>query len=205
MSTWTSKLYRFGGVWGLCAVLAGCVTTTMGQAAPRSVRVADGSLVLTAPNGFCVDQKASQGDGSFVLFGNCAALSANPSLRQPGQPVVLTAAVSAPAPVPVAKALPQMKEFFQSEAGRAALSRSGKAASVTVLGMRTEDDLLLVHLRDTAAASGPRVAAEYWRAFTGIEGRILSLSVLPLRDRPVSDANQRALILAFVRAIRAAN
>ncbi len=189
----------------LCIGLAGCGMPGIGPSAPRSVRVADGTLVLTAPKGFCVDQKASRADGSFVLFGNCAALSGNPLLPQPAQPVVLTAAVSAPASGPVADALPQMEAFFRSEAGRAALSRVGKAETVKVLETGRNGEVLLVHLRDTAEFSGPRVAPEYWRAFTGGAGRILSLSVLPLRDRPITDASQRELILAFAGWIRAAN
>lgn len=188
--------------------LAGCDIPSGGAMAPRSVAVAGGSLVLAAPQGFCVDQTASRQDeaGAFVLFANCAALSNNPAAPQPAAPVVLTVAVSGAAPTtPLAESFPQMQAFFASDAGRAALSRSGRAGSVEVLETQISDGMLLIKLSDRSQAGGPPVADEYWRAITGIGGRILSLSVLPLRERPVDDARQRALIEAFAARIRAAN
>lgn len=210
MSTWISNLRHRAGRLApalVLAALAGCVAPTSGPA-PRSVAVADGTLVLAAPRGFCVDNRSmrNQGAAAFVLFGNCAALSGDPSDARPDYPAVLSAAVSTGAGgAGLEGRFDQMRQFFRSPAGRAALSRAGRAETVEVLDIRTEGSLLLIRLSDSAPMGGAPVSETYWRAITGIGGRILSLSVLPLKDRPISDAAQRALLEQFAATIRANN
>jgi hypothetical protein len=211
MSTWISKIRRGAGAkapaLALVAVLAGCVGAPNAPA-PRSVTVADGGLRLAAPRGFCVDQRSLRdaGAAAFVLFGNCAALSGNAEDARPDYPVVLSATVSTQTGAEgIERRFDQMRVFFRSPAGRAALSRAGKAETVEVLDIRTADDLLLIRLSDSAPMGDAPVSETYWRAFSGVGGRILSLSVLPLKNRPVSDAAQRSLLQQFAAHIRANN
>lgn len=209
MSTWISKIRRGAGAFApalvLGAVLAGC---TVSAPAPRSITVADGGLRLVAPRGFCVDPRSLRDEGAaaFVLFGNCAALSGNAEDARPDYPVVLSATVSNQAGAEgLESRFAQMRAFFRSPAGRAALSRAGKAETVEVLDIRADDDLLLIRLSDRAPMGDAPVAQTYWRAITEVRGRILSLSVLPLKNRPVTDAAQRALLQQFAAYIRANN
>jgi hypothetical protein len=215
MSTWINKARR-GAVATAAAIaaaglLSACVMpAALGTraAAPRTVAVAGGALQVGAPQGFCVDQSTLRDDGAsaFVLFGNCAALSGNAADPRPAYPVVLTAAVSAGAEVgDLRDSFPQMETFFRSPAGRAALSRDGNAETVEVLDVQTEGDLLMVRLSDTAPMGGASVAETYRRAITAINGRILSIAVLPLKDRPTDDTAQVQLLQQFAARIRELN
>lgn len=215
MSTWINRARRgavatasaiaVAGLLSACVMPAGLGTRA---SAPRTVAVAGGTLQIGAPQGFCVDQSTLRDDGAsaFVLFGNCAALSGNPADPRPAHPVVLTAAVSSGAEIGDLKdSFPQMEGFFRSDAGRAALSRDGTAKTVEVLDVRTEEDLLLVRLSDSAPMGGAAVAETYWRAITAVKGRILSIAVLPLKDRPTEDAAQLEILRQFAARIRSLN
>jgi hypothetical protein len=215
MSTWINSARGGAQAAAAALVLSGLLSACMMPAglglrtgAPRTVAVAGGALNLGASQGFCVDQSTLRDDGAsaFVLFGNCAALSGNASDPVPAHPVVLTAAVSAGAEVgALSESYPQMTEFFRSDAGRAALSRDGNADTVEVLDISQEDELLLLHLSDSAPMGGAAVAEAYWRAITAVNGRILSIAVLPLKDRPTDPETQAQILRQFAAQIRALN
>ncbi|MFN6951368.1 MAG: hypothetical protein ACK4NE_02070 [Albidovulum sp.] len=206
MSTWTSRAAApFGAL-----VLSACVgTMAPSGATPRAVSVADGAVTVTGPAGYCIDRAATRSGsaGAFVLFGTCAALSGSPAASQPARPAVLTASVvpgSADA-VTFAASFPAMARFFNSPAGRAALSRSGKAASVSVGSVSSRDGVLYLRLSDSAAGPGQSVAPDYWRAILALRGHFVTLSVMSLSDRPLDPAEKRRILDAFVTRMRAAN
>ncbi|MBK5946646.1 hypothetical protein CCR83_09425 [Rhodobacter veldkampii DSM 11550] len=188
------------------AALAACVAT---RPAPRSLTLTEAGVTIAGPRGFCIDQSQSRdgASGGFALLGSCAALASDPTAPRPAAPAVLTATVTPSdlAARPLSRSFPQMKAFFLSPAGRAALSRAGQADSVQVQAIETQGDLMLIRLTDTAAAAGARVQPESWRAVMGVNGRIVSLSVLGLASRPLSQANQRALAVDFANVMTATN
>lgn len=193
-------------VWGfaLLATLAltACVMT---GSAPRSLSALNGTLKLSAPSGFCLDAEGSRADSSqaFAIFGTCAAISGGAAGPAARKPAVLTAAVRADAALnqPLDKSTATLEKFFRSAPGRAALARDGKAASVRVLSVRAAPGLFAMKLRDTSASTGTPVAQDYWRGVIDVRGHLVSLSVLPLRNQPVGDADQRALLVEFAQQI----
>ena len=106
---------------------------------------------------------------------------------------------------PIADAFPAMKAFFRSEEGRAALSRTGDAATVKLLDAGGKGDVFYIHARDRSASFVPVVSDEYWRAIFNVNGRIVSASVMALRDRSMSSDAARLLLDGFVSRIKAAN
>jgi hypothetical protein len=98
-----------------------------------------------------------------------------------------------------------MAEFFQSPAGRAALSRTGQAETVTVERVSASAGVLYIRLSDSAMAEGQGVEAAYWRALMAVGGRIVTLSVLSPTQGPLSSAEQRAVLDQFVARMRASN
>lgn len=189
--------------------LAGCEMPAGGLAsiavpAQREAFVAAGTMRFTAPSGYCVDKEAtsSRADGGFVLFGSCAALNPLRSLSWPAQPVALAAMVKGTGPeTPLHNSFPALETFFRSEAGRAALSRSGQSDSVDILTVRGEGDILLIQLRDTSPSADSAIAQVYWRALASAGGRMVSLSALPRAEYKIDDAAQIALLLDFVGRI----
>lgn len=201
---------RWRGALAALALLAACdgAAAPGGDAVTR-LTVAGGAVTVSAPRGYCVDRAATRNGagGDFVLFGSCAALAPGPFAPAPRPLAVLSAAVS-PARTgapPLAASFDRLGAFLASDAGRAALSRSGDARAVEVLRAFARDDAFFLLLRDTSAFAGPRVAPVYWRALTEERGHIITLSVLGLRAAPLDpDAGQR-VIDAFLGRLRAAN
>lgn len=209
MSTWISKAGRIASA---CLALGACVPgapLAPGGTATRAMAVSGGAVVVTGPKGYCIDRSASRDrpDGAFVLFGTCAALSGSAAAGQPARPALLTAAVlpAARDSAALAGSFPVLAAFFRSVPGRAALSRSGKAETVEIVEVASRGDVLYLHLKDRSAVSGPAVEADYWRAVLGLHGRMVTLSALSLRDRPLSSAEMRQVLVALVAKMQAAN
>lgn len=174
-------------------LLAGCVATQGGGI--RQVALLDGAVVAAAPAGYCIAPGAGQrqGDSAVVIMGRCSAAGT-------AEPAVVTLTVgqagSAGAMVGGGAVL---AEFFTSEAGRTALSRSGQAADVQVLSAAGVDDAFVMQVRD-------RLVGDYWRGIAGLRGRLVTVTATgPAGDAPLSAEKGRALVQATLAALRRAN
>jgi hypothetical protein len=173
--------------------------------APAAVAVADGAVTVAGPAGYCVDRSLSRIGGSeaFVVLGSCAAFSPV-ATRPQGTPAVLTATVSAEPAAPPEPG--DLERFLRSPQGRAAISRTGHAETVEILSARREQGVLLLHIRDeSAGAEGPATDPAYWRAVFGLNGRLVTATVLAFADRPLSRDQGFRLLAAFVDRLKAAN
>lgn len=205
MSTWTSRAF---GVSAASLVLAACVAAVPGGAT-RAIAVSDGAFTVAGPQGYCIDRTATRDgpEGAFALLGTCAAISGSRAAAQPSQAPLLTVSVlrGAPQETAFADSFPALAAFFRSDTGRAALSRSGKAGDVSVEDVATAGDVLYLRVRDTSAPQGQPVEPEYWRAVLAVGGRIVTVSALGLRDRPVPSEEKRRTLVALIDRLRAAN
>lgn len=180
MSTWISKL-------GLACALA----LLAGGAGAQSK-----GLRIATPSGYCVDRGAQAGPG-VVLIGRCAGVANR-------APAVLTVAVGQPGSgIGLADQGRALAEFFTSDRGRAALSRSGRAGTVTVLEAMSWQDAFLIRWRDTGAGRGAQ--GESWRAVLGLDGRMVTLTAAGTAAAPLSREEGRRLIEGFVKAMTQAN
>ncbi|MCC7319851.1 MAG: hypothetical protein IT542_02625 [Rubellimicrobium sp.] len=180
------------------------------SSAPTSAVVADGELTLAAPRGFCVDKGASRsdGEGSFILFGSCAALANSTSAARPKLPAILTASAlpGAATAAEFAASFPSMAKFLSSDTGRAALSRSGKARTVRIRQIIAMKDVLYLNATDTSKGEhGEQFEPDYWRALFIVNGQIVTLSVLALDDMPLTSDAKRALLEKFVAKVKSVN
>lgn len=179
------------------------------RAAPSAIQVAGGRLTIVGPRGFCVDTSASRdaASGAFVLMGSCASLSGSLTAARPRDLAVVTASAypDGGAAAEFAASFPAMASFLTSPAGRAALSRSGKAASVQILAITSRDGVMFIHAEDRAPAPGQDVELDYWRALLALKGQIITLSVLGLKAQPLGPDAKRSLLEAFVAKVQAAN
>ncbi|OCX65826.1 hypothetical protein BFP70_06705 [Thioclava sp. SK-1] len=192
--------------------LSGCVMpeelsgTSSAVPASNAINVADGT-VLVAPRGYCVDEGTlrARGETTFVLFGGCAAISNDPS--QPAAPykAVLGTTVGPVMTGSIPEKFPAVEAFFRSQAGRAALARSGVADDVQILAAEVSGDVLMLKLSDASKFDKVPVAKDYWRAIAGVNGHLVAFSVMPLADTSLSDARQKQLLREFVASTQAAN
>lgn len=176
--------------------------------APRVVRVADGTVAVAGPRGYCIDPVGTRdgGDTAFVLLGSCALLNGTSGNPHPDRLAVLTASVThAPGGPAVAESLDDLAEWFATPAGRARLARDGRDDSVEVLDVTTKGRVLHLHLRDTSDFAGPAVSATYRRAVMDVGDSIVMLSVLPLDTPGMDDAQVTGLLADFIERIRREN
>lgn len=183
---------RMGFGAGLLALLlAGCVETGGGL---RSVALLDGAVVAAAPAGYCLAPGTGRrnGDSAVVIMGRCSATGT-------AAPAVLTLSIGQAGSAGVlAGGGAMLAEYFTSEAGRAAVSRSGRAADVAVVQASEVDGAFLMRLQD-------REAGDYWRGIDGLRGRLVTVSATGPEGEALEPAKGRALVLAALAALRRAN
>lgn len=197
-----------------CLFLTGCDTAWFGRSAngaapaPTHATVTRDQIVVTGPEGFCVDPTATldQTGTGFVLLGNCAAIANSRRAAQPATPAILTATISERRGEDrLADDLDQLDDFFRSPEGLALISRSGDPAAVVVLDTAMMGDVFLLHVIDKSDSAITGVQPDYWRAYLDIGPRIATLSVLALQDRSLSRNESLATLQRFVQAVQQAN
>ena len=197
-----------GVLFGAALGLAGCFD--LSRAVPDLSRGAEetrvfrdpGGLAITGPTGYCIDPENSgpQGDGGFVLLGGCDVLAG--ARRGPRHHAILSATYAG---VDAGISVRDYASFFDAPRGQAMLSRADDAGTVTVLSRDLDGDVLFLHVRDTSPNEGVPLAADHWRAALVVNGHGLMLSVHSTDAAPISAADGRRKIAAFVRAVQRAN
>lgn len=175
----------------------------------NQMTVAGGAVTIVGPPGFCVDHDSSHdGPGApFVLLGSCAAMAGQDKQPRPTIHALLSATVSVGAHGPsIADAnWEKLSRYLRSTAGRKALSRSGNAKTVRVIGLMRRDGVVILHARDTSPFPGQTVTPDYWRALFDLNGHIVTLSVIGLPQAQFPDSAGLALLQSFVASVKAGN
>ena len=201
MTRQTYPLHRIARLAALCLLLvaAGCQMALPLRlaAGPARLAVLDGAVTVVAPRGYCIDPAASlhDADTAVVLIGRCrtdarsaaqVAAVVTVSVGPGGSAGVMTAGGAA------------LSAFFTSDQGRALLARSGRAADVQVIQARARDDAFVMQVAD-------RSAGVYWRAVTGIGGRLVTVSASGAEGADLAPEAGLPLVESTLAALRAAN
>ena len=180
-----------------------------GGTPPKAMDVAGGSITIFGPRGFCIDRAASSArsdDQAVVVLSSCRDLGAGFLTPAPATPAILTAAVaSADVTLDLPAAAPALQRLFASDDGRALLSRSGSARSVTVHEAFGAEDAFLLRLTDTSPFPGGNVGADYWRAIFVVDGRAITVSAYSAPGEALQRNDGIRLLREFILAIRAAS
>jgi len=205
-------LRQFGFALATLTLLSGCGGTGGGFAlpkpAPEQIRVANKEVLITGPKGFCIDptETRDEGGSAFVLLGSCAAIANVRGKPNPEIPAILTATVSRKSTnPPIAGSIQTLTDFFASDAGRAALSRDGKADTIEVVKTLDKNGVFYIHARDSSSDTLTGAGDEYWRALFDVRGRIVSASVFGLKERPFPPNAGFDVLKVFTSRIRAEN
>lgn len=183
-------------VLGLAAglgLLAACQPGSMPGPA-RQVQVLGGAISIGLPQDYCINRAAGHEgqDSAVIVMGRCSsAATVVPALvtvtvGQAGSAGVMTASPAA------------LAQFFASEAGRATLSRDGQAADIRIVEALSAGPAFLLHLND-------RQQGEYWRAITGIHGRLVTVSATGAPSVPLDPAAGRRLIDRLLASLQSVN
>jgi hypothetical protein len=189
MSIWTNS----AASGALLALLAGCAGMPIALPS-RNVTVLGGAITVAPPAGYCADPKASSdgGDTAVVLMGRCLATSSS-------APALITASIGAAGSGAALDAGPvALTQFFTSDAGRGMLAASGKASDAVVTTSQTEDDALLLAIKDSQLGT-------YWRGILALKGRLVMLSATGVENLALPPDQGRALLSRALSALRRAN
>ncbi|MEL7026836.1 MAG: hypothetical protein AAGO57_06370 [Pseudomonadota bacterium] len=185
---------------GLAAALAlgACAAAVdVSRIAPDTIRVAE-NLVVAGPPGYCVDPRTVRetGETAFVILGSCASLSGGQLRSAPDQPGVLTVLISAPGEGLALSAATedQLQSFFESDAGRMALSTDGVADTVEVIETQAETGQVFVRARDLSGARPTGVDPEYWRALVDVRGHLVTATLIGFESEPLEPVAGRRTI-----------
>lgn len=214
MSIWTFSrtlaALAFGAVLSGCLEVPDLATPKFGvslRTAPQTIAVANRSVMIGGPSGYCVDRTVSKlgGDSAFVVLASCSSITRDPSLSPPGAYGLLTASVAKEAGGGTGLlADPEVLErFLASQAARAALARDARAGSVTILDLVRQEDAMMIRLRDTSQSELVGVDDVYWRGLTDVNGRLITIAVVSFAERPLGAEVGLATLRAFLARIRA--
>lgn len=191
----------------ILAAVLGIAACTMGPPVTR-LDVAGGTVTVAAPAGYCIDRSATRDtrQGTFLLLGSCAAMTATGATDAvPVAPLVLTALVSDPLRTETAPDAASLSQYVRSDNGRASLSRSGQAQTVSIQQSETRNGVLYMKIRDRSPGGDAALSQDTWRAFLPMADRVVVLSAQSLIDQPVSSDAARSVLRTFVATVQAAN
>ncbi len=210
LSSWTSvPVPLIGAILTATLMLAGCTQQAMVTRAGEqkaealsSLPVLGDAVVITGPHGYCIDRDDSHSSNksAFVLLASCRAVLERADVPHPRAAGLLTANVDDDE---VTFAMPDqgiLKAFFESKAGRKALSRSGNPDSVTITNTFMRGGTF--YLRATEHDPNGVLTGDTWRAVFIANGRMVNATLRDLARSPIDQQSGFRLIETFARGIR---
>ncbi len=114
---------------------------------------------------------------------------------------VATVQIGPPASGAVADNQEALIGLLDSDAGARLLSAAGAADQITVIGTKAEDNTVTVHFSDDGAPPITGLGAEEWRAFTDINGRLVTVAVRGLASAPLGEGTGSWLLGLVVNGL----
>jgi hypothetical protein len=188
----------------LCAGLAGslAIAACTPTVPAKSMALLDGDVIATTPAGYCFDAQVSQPAQGFAVLAPCATLGTPDAA--PAVVGIATVQVGPQESGAVAGAEAELRDFLITDAGNALLSTGGKGSDVTVLSTQAFNGQVMVHFIDDGPPPLAGLQSEEWRAFTDLNGRLVTIAVRGLATAPLEDGPGAGLLKLILAGVRAA-
>jgi hypothetical protein len=185
------------GLVGALTITA-CTTATP----TRSTALLEGGVIAVSPDGYCVDGESSAPKTGFAVMAPCATLGE----PEPAPDIVGIATVQVgPAESGlVAGDEIAMRDFLITDAGNGLLSQAGKAEDVNILSTQAFNSQVMVHFTDAGPPPIAGLQNEEWRAFTDINGRLVTIAVRGLAVAPLQDGPGAGLLKLILAGVQTA-
>lgn len=183
-------------VLSLTLALSGCAggfTGFGGGGGVDQLPLVGGDVIAAGPDGYCVDPATSRARTGLAVLSACAILADTDAF--PPAVAVLTLQVGPPDSGLVAGRETTLEALLGTPDGAALLSEIGAA---DVIGRNAGPNLVTVYYVDDADPAVPGTTQTVWRAFTDINGRLVTLSLRNLDAAPLSRARGEGLLIAFL-------
>jgi hypothetical protein len=202
-----SWITRWNG-W-FCGFVVVAITAVFAQGAAAQsqrdtivVTVAGQKVKLGTAAGYCINEKQSRfsASGASILMASC-----KPDSKTSTAKGLVLVNVLADKGIKEAVQGHDLEEYFQSSAGRAALSRKGNADQVNVLGTMEENGIYYVHSKDSGGPLIPDTTDEQWRVFFVVAERLISVSIINFVDSRMPDGIVFAQLDEIAQRIKTLN
>lgn len=190
--------------------LSGCVGTGQQITASAAEVDADTKVVTVAGQevklgraaNYCFNDRQSKiaSSGAFVVLAPC-----DPNDEGSTAKGLILVNVLAERGIMDAIEAQDLEAYFQSDVGRAALSRKGEAANLTVLGTMYDNGIYYVHTQDADGPIIPDTTDDQWRVFMVVADRLVSVSVVNFLDDKMPDGLVFAHMESIARRIKSLN
>lgn len=170
----------------------------------RTLALLGGDVRARGPDGYCIDQSASDAGRGFAVLAGCALLSDTASVM-PGLDGLVLVQFGAPQTASVTGNEKEFATFLRSDAGRGVLAGDGDFAKVD--GVQTSIGESTVHVRfeDVSDPMFHGTSGPQWRGFLDILGRLVTVSVLSFDRNSLSQADGERLLLVAMAELNAVN
>ena len=170
--------------------------------ATRSVSLGDGAVIATTPEGYCVDDVASKPARDFAILAPCATLGAEAAV--PDVIGVATVQVGPADSGSIATDELSLRDYLITDDGARLLSQSGDAADVDILSSQAFNSQVMIHFKDAGPPPVSGLQGEEWRAFTNINGRLVTIGVRGLAIAPLTEGPGATLLKLVLAGVKAA-
>lgn len=189
-------------VVGRVAGISGSSDAT--QRGIRTLSLLGGDARARGPEGYCIDQAASNARRGFTVMAGCALLTDSVAVM-PRLDGLITVQFGDEGTASVAGNEDAFASFLNTETGRSLLASGGDAATLSEVTTLTDRSGVLVRFEDT---SGPLFAGTQqaqWRGFLDINGRMATVSVLSFERAPLSRSEAQRLLIVTMSELIAVN
>ena len=183
-------------------VLAFTACTPMTAPPTRSVALAQGEVIATSPAGYCVDDVASHPERDFAILAPCATLGANSAA--PDLVGFATVQVGPADSGSIAVDELALRDYLITKEGARLLSQTGDAETVDILSTQAFDSRVMIHFTDVGPPPMAGLQNEEWRAFTNVNGRLVTIGVRGLAMAPLREGPGATLLKLVLAGIQAA-
>ncbi|MGJ8611315.1 MAG: hypothetical protein ACSHWY_09480 [Octadecabacter sp.] len=163
----------------------------------RTLALLGGDVRVRGPEGYCVDQSASDARRGFAVMAGCAVLSADTPVM-PSLNGLITVQFGDAGTASVTGNEDAFAAFLKSEAGRSVLATNGDMTTVVDVATIADRAGVLARFVDTSGPSIAGTSGPQWRGFLDINGRLATVTVLSLDyDDLTRGQGERLLIVAM--------
>ena len=159
----------------------------------RTLSLLGGDVRARGPEGYCVDQGASNARRGFAVLAGCALLSEGAAVM-PTLDGLITIQFGDEDTASVAGKETAFAQFLETESGRALLASNGDLDNVSEVSTVTGDTGVMARFEDTSGPVFVGTSGPQWRGFLDINGRLTTVSVLSFDREALSRGEGERLL-----------
>jgi len=188
--------------------LTACVSSNQSSLTKAVSVAADESIIISAPKGFCVDQKMAKkvSEAITIFVVDCISVEGSKGTENFRRPIstILTATIIGPVEKDLVS-VEQLQEFFTTQPGINYLSRSNSTSILKVHKVERKNEVLILLIEQRPMNMDINQSKFFWRAFFLIERNIISLTASNFSENESAVQNLKKLILEFSQNILIGN